>query len=95
MKLLIFASKNWKSKIISQPSLYYDIGQFRAAAVLLIHLLNDLPRIKKSDEYKLMAIKSYFRFAEMSIEEKKAERFEKVIEECNEFTDRFPQSRFS
>jgi outer membrane protein assembly factor BamD len=42
-----------------------------------------------------MAIKSYFRFAELSIEDKRAERFEKVIEECNEFIDRFPQSPLS
>ena len=42
-----------------------------------------------------MAIHSYFRFAELSVEEKKAERFEKVIEECNEFMDRFPESPFA
>jgi len=35
-----------------------------------------------------MVIKSYFRFAEMSIEEKKAERFEQVITECHDFIDR-------
>jgi outer membrane protein assembly factor BamD len=29
------------------------------------------------------------------VEEKKAERFEKVIDECNEFIDRFPQSLLS
>ena len=42
-----------------------------------------------------MAIKSYYRFAELSVEDKRAERFEKVIEECNEFIDRFPQSPLS
>ena len=42
-----------------------------------------------------MAIKSYYRFAELSVEEKKAERYEKVIEECNEFIDRFPESAFA
>ena len=31
----------------------------------------------------------------MSVEERKAERFEKVIEECNDFIDRFPESPFS
>ena len=40
-----------------------------------------------------MIIKSYYRFAEMSVEEKKVERFEQVITECNEFTDRFPESK--
>ncbi len=34
-------------------------------------LLNNYPESAKADEYKLMIIKSYFRFAELSIEEKK------------------------
>jgi outer membrane protein assembly factor BamD len=75
--------------------LYFDLGQFRAAAVAFNTLLNSYPESGKSDEYKMMAIKSYFRFAELSIEDKRAERFEKVIEECNEFIDRFPQSPLS
>lgn len=72
--------------------LYYDIGQFRAAAVAFNTMLNQYADTENADQYKLMAIKSYFRFAEMSVEEKKAERFEKVIEEANDFMDRFPQS---
>ncbi len=42
-----------------------------------------------------LKVKSYFKYAEMSVEEKKAERFEKVIEECNNFNDRFPDSKLS
>src|SRR5215210_1754521 len=72
--------------------LYYDLGQFRAAAVSFNTLLNTYPESERADEYKVMAIKAYFRFAELSVEEKKAERFEKVIEECNDFIDRFPES---
>ncbi|MBI5373147.1 MAG: outer membrane protein assembly factor BamD [Sphingobacteriales bacterium] len=73
--------------------LYYDLGQFRAAGVAFSVLLNAYPESMKADEYKLMIIKSYYRFAEMSVEEKKAERFEQVINECYEFTDRFPDSK--
>ena len=40
-----------------------------------------------------MIIKSYFKYAELSVEEKKMDRFEQVISECNEFIDRFPESR--
>lgn len=72
--------------------LYYDIGQFRAAAVAFNTMLNQYPDTYKAEEYKLMAIKAYFRFAELSVEDKKAERFEKVIEEANDFMDRFPAS---
>jgi outer membrane protein assembly factor BamD len=81
-------TKDYKSAL-----LYYDIGQFRAAGVSFTALLNAYPESMKGDEYKLMIIKSYYRFAEMSIEEKKIERFEQVITECNEFTDRYPESK--
>jgi outer membrane protein assembly factor BamD len=80
--------KDYKS-----AQLYYDIGQFRAAGVSFSTLLNTYPESAKGDEYKLMIIKSYYRFAEMSVEEKKVERFTQVINECNEFTDRFPDSK--
>jgi outer membrane protein assembly factor BamD len=72
--------------------LYYDIGQFRAAAVAFNTMLNQYADTENADQYKLMAIKSYFRFAELSVEDKKVERFEKVIEEANDFMDRFPSS---
>ena len=75
--------------------LYFDIGQYRAAAVAFNTLLNTYPDSQNADEYKIMAIKAYYRFAELSIEDKKAERFQKVIDECNDFNDRFPQSQFS
>jgi outer membrane protein assembly factor BamD len=41
----------------------------------------------------MMIIRSYFRFAELSVEEKKSERFEQVVNECNDFIDRFPASK--
>lgn len=81
--------KDYKS-----AQLYYDMGQFRAAGVSFSTLLNNYPESAKGDEYKLMIIKSYYRFAELSVEEKKVQRFEQVIAECNEFTDRFPESKF-
>ncbi len=80
-------------KDFKSATLYYDMNQFRAAGVAFSTLLNSFPESEKADEYKLMIIKSYYRFAEMSIDEKKTERFEQVINECNEFTDRFPESK--
>jgi outer membrane protein assembly factor BamD len=74
--------------------LYYDIGQFRAAATSFSTVLNAYPESLQSDTYKMMAIKSYYRLSELSIDEKKVERFEKVISECNDFKDRFPQSAY-
>jgi len=73
--------------------LYYDLGQFRAAGVAYTSLLNDYPESALADEYKLMVIKSYFKFAELSVEDRKTERFEHVITEVNDFIDRFPDSK--
>jgi len=82
-----------QTKDFQSAQLYYDMQQYRAAAVAFSALLNSYPESMKADEYKLMIIKSYYNFAEMSIEEKKIERYEQVITECNEFEDRFPDSK--
>jgi outer membrane protein assembly factor BamD len=75
--------------------LYFDLGQFRAAGVAYTSLLNNYPDSEKADEYKLMVIKSYFKFAEFSVDERKFERYEQVIAECNDFVDRFPDSKLT
>ena len=81
-------------KDFQSAQLYFDMGQYRAAGVAFSTLLNNYPESDKADEYKLMVIRSYFRFAELSIEDKKPERYEQVITECNEFIDRFPDSKY-
>jgi len=65
----------------------------RAVGVAFTTLLNNYPDSDRGDLYKLMIIRSYYRYAEMSVEEKKVERFEQVITECYEFVDRFPDSK--
>lgn len=87
--------KKLEVKDAKAAQLYFDLGQFRAASVAFNAVLNAYPDSPISDEYKLMAIKSFYRFAELSVQEKKAERFEKVMEECNEFADRFPESTYA
>jgi outer membrane protein assembly factor BamD len=73
--------------------LYYNVGQFRAAALAFTTLINNYPDSPKGDEYKLMSIRSYFRYASMSIPEKQEERYNKVITEVEDFQDRFPESK--
>jgi outer membrane protein assembly factor BamD len=92
-ELIDICRRKLETKDYQSAKLYYDMGQFRAAGVAFTTLLNGYPESQRGDEYKLMVIKSYYRFAELSVEEKKAERYEQVINECNEFTDRFPDSK--
>jgi outer membrane protein assembly factor BamD len=81
-----------EEKEYGSATLYYNMGHFRAAAIAYTSLMNDFPDSQKSDAYKLQVIKSYYLFAENSIEDKKVVRFEQVITECNDFIDRFPES---
>jgi outer membrane protein assembly factor BamD len=73
--------------------LYYNMGQYRAAALAFSSLTNNYPESLKGEEYKLKTVKAYYKFAKLSYEAKQIERFEKVIEEYNDFTDRYPDSK--
>jgi outer membrane protein assembly factor BamD len=73
--------------------LYYNLGQFRASGIAYDNLINNYPESLKGDEYKLMVVKSYYRFAKLSVPEKQQERFEKVTSEYLDFADRYPDSK--
>jgi outer membrane protein assembly factor BamD len=82
-----------EAKEFRSAELYFNLGQFKAAGIAFTNLMNTFPDSEKSDEYKLQVIKSYYQYALMSIQEKQAERFEQVVTECNDFIDRFPESK--
>jgi len=82
-----------EEKELRGADLYYKIGQYRAAAISYNDLLNSYPESTKGPEYKLQSIKSYYRFAKLSIIDKQLERYEKVVSEFQDFSDRFPENK--
>lgn len=82
-------------KDFKSAELYYNLGYYKAAAIAFSSLIDNYPDTGKGDEYKLMVIKSYYLYANNSIEEKQAERYDKVVAECTDFTDRFPDSKLA
>ena len=84
-----------EQKDFRSAQLYYDLGYFKAAGVALNSLMNSYPDSEKSDEYKFLIIKSYYQYAQASVEEKKEDRFGQVVTQCNEFIDRFPESKLA
>jgi outer membrane protein assembly factor BamD len=73
-------------------SLYESLALYRAAAISYGLLSDNYPDSKNADKYKLLTVKAYYLFAENSFADKQKERFEKVIEEYNDFVDRFSDS---
>jgi outer membrane protein assembly factor BamD len=82
-----------EQKEYRSAELYYNLGQYRAAAIAFTNLINNYPESQKGDDYKLRVVKAYYRFAKLSYEEKQIERFEKVISEYEDFADRYPDSK--
>ncbi|MDB5203389.1 MAG: outer membrane protein assembly factor BamD [Ferruginibacter sp.] len=82
-----------EQKEFRSAQLYYNLGQYRASAIAFGNLLNNYPESAKGDEYKLLVVKSYYRFAKMSVLEKQVERYAKVTTEYEDFIDRYPDSK--
>jgi outer membrane protein assembly factor BamD len=82
-----------ETKELQSAELYYKLQQYRAAGIAFTTLLNNYPESTRGDEYKLMAIKSFYQFAKLSVPEKQIERYEKVVTEFNDFSDRYPESK--
>ncbi len=85
--------KKLETKELKNAELYFNMGQYRAAAIAYTSLINNYPDSQKSDEYKLQIIKSYYKYANLSIQEKREERYLKVIGEVQDFQDRYPESK--
>jgi outer membrane protein assembly factor BamD len=86
-------NKKLEIKELKAAELYFNMGQYRAAAIAYTSLINNYPESLKSDEYKLQIIKSYYKYANLSIQEKREERYVKVIAEVQDFQDRYPESK--
>jgi outer membrane protein assembly factor BamD len=82
-----------EQKEYKNATLYYNLQQYRAAGTVFNNLLNTYPESHMGDEYKLMVVKSFYQFAKLSVAEKQPERYEKVLTEYNDFTDRYPESK--
>src|SRR5579871_5103962 len=82
-------------KDYKNAQLYYDLSYYKAAATALNTLMLSYPDSEKSDEYKFLVNKADYQYALQSIDERKPERFEIVITQCNEFVERFPDSRLN
>lgn len=83
-----------EDKAYKAAELYYNMRHYRAAAIAYNSVMEDFPDSEKSDFYKFNIIKSYYNYAERSIDSKKVERYEKVLLEINDFIDRFEHSDY-
>jgi outer membrane protein assembly factor BamD len=83
-----------EQKDFKSAELYYNLGYYKAAAITFSALSEEYPDSKNGDQYKLLVIKSYYKYAELSFEDKQQERYEKVVSECADFKQRYADSKY-
>ncbi|HVY76136.1 MAG TPA: outer membrane protein assembly factor BamD [Puia sp.] len=87
-----------EQKDFENARLYYNLratnpSYLKAASLTFNILMNTYPDSQRGDEYKLYIIKADYEYAVLSLEDKKQTRFEQVVTDCNDFFDRFPDSK--
>jgi outer membrane protein assembly factor BamD len=83
-----------EQKEFRAAKLYYDLERYRAGALAFSALLNKYPESPKGEEYKVMTVKAYYKFAQLSYRDKQLERYDKVVKEFEDFKERYPESKF-
>ena len=86
--------KKLELKEYKNAQLYYDLGFYQSAGVAFSVLIDDFPDSDQGDQYALSSIKSYFKYAQLSVVDKQEQRFDKVISDVTDFQQRFPESKF-
>jgi len=82
-----------EQKEYKTAQLYYNLQQYHAAGISFTNLLNSYPESTTGELYMLMAVKSYYEFARLSVFDKQEERYQKVSTEYFDFADRYPESK--
>ena len=86
--------KKLEQKEYRSADLYYKTGEFKSASIAFAGLLNNYPESETGDYYKWMSVQACYKYAQMSAISKQEERYQKVIDGYEDFTDRYPESKY-
>ena len=89
--------------------LYYNLGSYfgnsirtvdnnggnnyKACIITAQNALNDYPYSNMREDFAILIMKSKFELAQMSVEEKKVQRFQDAEDECYGFINEYPESK--
>lgn len=84
-----------EKKYFRAAILYFNMEYYQAAIVALKNFLKDFPDSRYQEEAHFYMLKSAYLFAQKSVENKKAERFEEAVKFYHTFAEKFPRSRYT
>lgn len=83
-----------EQKSYADSKLYLTIGDFQSAVIAFGNTLRDYPDTKYAEELEFLTIQAQYQYAKISMERKQPERFEQAISYADQFTEKYPQSKF-
>jgi outer membrane protein assembly factor BamD len=84
-------------KQLQNAQLYYNLGtymgnNYESAVIVAKNAIKDYPYSKYKEELELLVLKSRYQEANMSVDERKSDRFREVIDEYYSFVNNYPDS---
>lgn len=84
-------------KELQNAQLYYNLGtylgnNYESAIITAKNAIKEYPYSKYKEELEMLVLKARFQEADLSVDERKAERFRDVIDEYYSFINNYPDS---
>ncbi len=87
--------KKLEDKAFISSKLYYNLGDYKAAVVVLDNTLNDFPDTDYREELLYLSVKANYKLAEGSVYRKQKERYQNTIDAYYTFVDEYPESEYT
>lgn len=88
------ARKKLETKEADAAHLYYNIAQYKAAAISYKTVIDNYPDSPNGDYYYFMVLKSMYRYAHASVESKQEERYASAVVAYNDLKQVYPNSAY-
>jgi len=75
--------------------MYYRMDDYAASIKGFTNILKEFPDSPHKEEILFLVVKSYYKYANQSIEEKQKDRHSNVVLAYNELVGQYPQSKFA
>lgn len=93
-KLIQELHERLEEKAYANAKLYYILTEYNSAVIAMNNALRDYPDTKFAEELEYLIAKSQYMYATRSREDKQEGRFNQAISYADDFTTKYPQSKY-
>ena len=83
-----------EQKAYEEGVLYYDLKNYQSSVQSFENLLKDFPETRHAEQVRYMILKASFLYAENSIYEKQADRYQAAMKKYDDFKNKYPKSKY-